>query len=119
MVIIKINAHLPKLTANNIVACLHEQAEHGVIVLPNCCDLLYASDGPAGQVYTIRKDGVICDTSNLAGCGYTDTELQQLHEAGFDLYYGEQKAERASQCTGPACLRWRECQGTGVETCPM
>lgn len=117
MVIVKINSVIVK-NSEEIAKDLQEQAKNGILVLPNYCELLYASPGPAGQVYTIRKNGVICDTSSLPGCGYTAKELQQLHEAGFDLYYGESKAERGD-CKGPVCLRWRECQGTGVETCPL
>ena len=119
MVIIKANVPLMRREEfYDVINDIHEQAKHGVIVLPSFCDLLYASPGPAGQVYTICADGVICDTSNQADCGYTAKELEQLQEAGFDLYIGEQKAERGN-CQGPACLRWRECQGTGVETCPL
>lgn len=119
MVIIKISRDISPESFCRLSEQFQIQAKHGCIVLPIGCELLYASDGPAGKVYTIRKDGVICDTSNQPGCGYTDKELQQLQEAGFDLYYGEEKTEWPGNCRGPVCLRWRECQGTGVETCPL
>lgn len=119
MVIIKINSYLPANIVDELITDLHAQAaRHGIIVLPQCCDLLYASPGPAGKVYTIRKNGVICDSGDRPKCGYTEKELEQLREAGFDLYIGEQKAERG-HCLGAVCLRWDECQGAEAETCPL
>lgn len=118
MVIIKINSDLPGEIVNKLTRYLHAQAKKGVIVLPECCELLYASTGPAGKVYTIRKEGIICDTSDRPKCGYTEKELEQLREAGFDLYIGNEKAERG-HCLGAVCLRWNECGGTQAETCPL
>lgn len=120
MVIVKINDFyaMKKDGYSNMVKDFQEQAERGLLILPAFCDLLYASPGPAGKVYTIRKNGVICDTSDRPKCGYTEKELEQLREAGFDLYIGNEKAERG-HCLGPVCLRWNECGGTQAETCPL
>lgn len=118
MVIIKLNKALEINDYNYLVWRLQEQAQRDVILLPEYCELLYAGPGPAGKVYTIRKNGVICDTSDRPKCGYTEKELEQLREAGFDLYIGNEKAERW-HCLGPVCLRWNECGGTQAETCPL
>lgn len=120
MVIIKVKDNHP-MTGDRylkLIEVLQMQAKNGVVILPPICEILYADSEPAGKVYTIRKNGVICDTSDRPKCGYTEKELEQLREAGFDLYIGETKAERG-HCLGPVCLRWNECGGTQAETCPL
>ena len=49
-----------------------------------------------GPVYTLRKNGVICCSSSLPGCGYNAQELRELKAAGFELYEDGKKAKRAN-----------------------
>lgn len=47
-----------------------------------------------GPVYTLHKDGVLCVTSSIPGCGYSTEELKELASAGFELHKDGKKTRR-------------------------
>ncbi len=47
-----------------------------------------------GHTYTLRKNGLVCVTSSIPGCGYSTQELKELHAAGYVLYVDGKKAKR-------------------------
>lgn len=47
-----------------------------------------------GAVYTLRKNGIVCVTSTIPGCGYSTQELKELASAGFELYKDGKKSKR-------------------------
>lgn len=49
--------------------------------------------GKPEHIYTLKKDGVLCVTSTLPGCGYNAEELKQLQEAGYELYKDGKKVK--------------------------
>lgn len=51
-------------------------------------------------IYTIRKDGAICVTSSVPGCGYRPDMLRQLREAGYELYVNNNRAARGRPGNG-------------------
>jgi hypothetical protein len=45
------------------------------------------------HVYTLKKDGAVCVTSTVPGCGYSTEELKQLQEAGYEYYQDGKKVK--------------------------
>lgn len=47
-----------------------------------------------GPVYTLHKNGVLCVTSTIPGCGHSTQELKQLAAAGYELRKDGKKVRR-------------------------